>query len=174
MHYEQYIKKIEALPRIIDSIVKSKFIENGIYPTTSNNYHNIGYYHFGDIALLLEQVWDNYLHYVDDFESYRTKNTIVTRSYNEKNNILYLDSIVIGSGNDDMKDRMRLVLNSLPHNMKILNALRDLYYSRRDLDRRVTLIQALANPFHAQIMRGQYRTLCSCCPTHNSSIWDFS
>ena len=35
--YNQYSMNIESLPRIIDSIVKSKFIERGIYPTPSDH-----------------------------------------------------------------------------------------------------------------------------------------
>jgi hypothetical protein len=172
-HYNQYFKSIESLPRIIDSIVKSKFIERGIYPTTSDNYHNVGYYHFGDVAFLLEQVLDNYLHYVNDLPSYRTNNYIAIRSYSKKDDILYLDGLVIGNGNCDQKDQMREALDSIPQIQIILNALRDLCDSRHDLDRRVNRIQTLANPFHIQITRNRYRTLCPCCPTQNASIWDF-
>ncbi len=171
--YNQYSMNIESLPRIIDSIVKSKFIERGIYPTPSDNYHNVGYYHFGDVAFLLEQVLDNYLHYVDDLPSYRTNNYIATRSYSKKDDILYLDGLVIGNGNCDQKDQMREALDGIPHIQIILNALKDLYDGRHDLDNRVSRIQILANPFHIQITRNQYRTLCPCCPTQNASIWDF-
>jgi len=170
--YNQYIKKIDSLPLIIDSIVKSKFIERGVYPTATNNYHSIGYYHFGDVAVLLEQVWDNYLHYIEDLETYRSKNNIVTRSYSENNNILFLDTLVIGNGDRNMKDRMREVLNGLPQAQKILTALRDLRDSRRDLDSRVNSIQTLAITFHTQIRRNRYQTLCPCCPTQDPAIWN--
>jgi hypothetical protein len=172
-HYNQYYKNIESLPHIIDSIVRSKFIEVGVYPTSSNNFQNIGYYHFGDVAHVLEQVWDNYLHFIDNLDSYKSKNRIATGSYSERNNILYLDSLVIGNGEESLRERMQKVMSGLPHNRRILSALSNLLESRRDLDRRVDLIQSLSSPFLTQIRRSNYRTQCPCCPTQNSAIWNF-
>jgi hypothetical protein len=172
-HYNQYHRDIESLPRIIDSIVKSKFIECGVYPTTSNNYHNVGYYHFGDVGVLLEQVWDNYLHYVDDLKSYKAKNNVAIRSYSERDDILFLDGFVIGNGDCDQKDKMREALDGIPCIRIILNVLKDLRDRRLDLDSRVDRIQSLAIPFHTQIRRNHYRTQCPCCPTQNPAIWNF-
>jgi hypothetical protein len=171
-HYNQYLKKIESLPRIIDSIVKSKFIDRGVCPTISNNYKNIGCY-YREVESLLEQVWYDYLHYIGDFSSYIAKNNIAIRTYRVQDNCLLLNGYIIGNGDCGHRDKMREVMNGLPQTQKILNALSDLHDSRHDLDRRIDTIQTLANPFLTQIRRGRYRTLCQCCPTQNPSIWDF-
>lgn len=76
-----------------------------------DNYHNIGYFHFGDVAYVLEQVWDNYLHFIGNLESYKLKNRIASGSYSENNNILYLDGLVIGNGAENMRVEMRDVMN---------------------------------------------------------------
>ena len=101
-HFEQYTQELDSLQCIIDCIVKSKFIKCGIWPTTSDNYQNIGYYHFGDVANLLELVWDNYIYYMDEVKSFNTKNSIVIQTYNTQGDVLKLGNWVLGNG---MKNR---------------------------------------------------------------------
>jgi hypothetical protein len=138
-------KNVESLPLVISSVVKSKFIESGIYPTVSNNYHNIDYYHFGDIDYLLQLVWEDLIYYVDDLASLRTRNNIATLTYSNLGDILKLGNWVIGNGNDAQRATMQEVLNNIPQLQIILNAFRDLRNNKLELDSRVEHIRNLAN-----------------------------
>jgi hypothetical protein len=64
-----HIKNVEALPLIIDSLVKSKFIEVGIYPVKTD-YEEIGYYHFGDVNTELSLAWQTFLNSGRNIESF--------------------------------------------------------------------------------------------------------
>lgn len=40
--FDQYQTKLNSLQRTIDCIIKNRFIQCSVYPTPSNNYHNLG------------------------------------------------------------------------------------------------------------------------------------
>ena len=169
--YKQLLKlhrrRVESLPLVISCIVKSKFIESGIYPTVPNNYHNIGYYHFGDIDYLLQLVWEDLIYYGDDIATFRAKNNIASLTYSSLGDILKLGNWVIGNGNEAQRVSMQQVLSSVPQIHIIINAFRDLRESKLELDSRAERIRNLANPLRTKLVWNQYTTQCTCCPIQN-------
>jgi len=167
-HLELHRRRVESLPLIINSIVKSKFIESGIYPTVSNNYHNVGYYHFGDIDYLLQLLWEDQIYYGDNIVSFRTNNNIATLTYSNLGDILKLGNWIIGNGNEAQRANMQTVLNSIPQIHIIINAFRDLRKNKYELDSRADRIRNLANPLRTKLVWNEYDTQCTCCPSPSS------
>ena len=171
---EFHIKNVESLPRIVDSIVKSKFIECGIYPTHTDNYRKEGYYHFGDIDHLLNvDMCEGFLCSNRDIQSFVRNFNFLGREFSEDEHFLRLGNFVIGRGNEQQRQTMREVLTQIPKNHLILNALNGLMNSKSDLDTRSARIRGMANPLSRSIANLEYRTLCTCCPTQDNIIWNF-
>jgi hypothetical protein len=165
-------RNAEALPRIIDSMVKNKFIEAGIYPVKTD-YERIGYYHYSDVNTQLELTWLTFLNYGRNIESFVRNYNFNGLEFSEYENYLKLGGFVIGRGNDEKRTRMTQVLTEIPRNRFILNAIIDLMNSKIDLDCRKDRIRNMARPFSQSILDREYRTLSDCCPTQDNSIWNF-
>jgi hypothetical protein len=169
-----HIKNVEILPHIIDSTIKSKFIEAGIYPVRTGNYEDIGYYHFGDVNMQLNVTWDNFLTSGRNIEAFVRRYNFNGLQFNEDQGYLKLGGFVVGRGNNEQRIRMRQILNEIPRNHFILNALNNLMNNKLDLDRRAQRIRNMATPLSQAITDREYRTVNrNCCPTHDPSIWNF-
>jgi hypothetical protein len=172
--FRLHTKNVDSLPRIIASMVKSKFIESGIYPTPIDNYKKEGYYHFGDVGHILSvDICEGFLCGDRDVQSFVRNFNFLGHEFSEDERFLRLGSHVIGRGNKQQRDTMRDVLMQIPRNRLILNALNDLMNSKLDLDTRATRIRNMATPLSTSIVNLEYRRLYDCCPTQDSTIWNF-
>jgi hypothetical protein len=171
---EFHIKNVESLPRIVDSIVKSKFIESGIYPTRTDNYKKEGYYHFGDIDHLLNvDMCEAFLCGNRDIQHFGRNFNFLGREFTNKGDILYLGSLVVGRGNAEQRKNMERILKELPGDTLILNSLNDLMNNKIDLENKASHIRNMATPTTKSIANKEYRGLFSCCPIQDEMIWDF-
>ncbi|MGB6532344.1 MAG: hypothetical protein WBF33_29935 [Candidatus Nitrosopolaris sp.] len=171
---EFHIKNVESLPRIVDSIVKSKFIESGIYPTHIDNYKKEGYYHFGDIDHLLNvDMCEGFLCGNRDIQSFVRNFNFLGREFTNKGDILYLGGLVIGRGNAEQRRNMERVIKELPKDRLILNSFNDLMNNKIELENKASHIRNMAAPMTKSIANKEYRGLFSCCPTQDETIWDF-
>ena len=170
--YDQYKTKLKSLQRTIDCIIKNRFIERGVYPTASNNFHGLGCY-IGEVNSLLELVWVDFVTHINNVDVYHRSNNIANRTFVHNGNLLALDGFLIGRGDEQQIRDMETIMRNIPEIRVILDAFRDLRNSRDDLNNRAQLIRDLSQPFSNAIRHNEYQTLCSCCPTQNATIWDF-
>lgn len=125
-----YGENLKALPRIIDAVVKSKFIEEGIYPVKTGNYEKMGYYHFGDVCRQLALTWHNFLSSDRNIQSFIRDYNFNGLQFNEQGDHLKLGDFIIGRGTNEQRRCMRDVLNTIVRNHMILNAFNDLMRSK--------------------------------------------
>jgi hypothetical protein len=170
-----HIKNVESFSLTTNAIIKSKFIEHGIYPTTTDNYEKEGYYYSGEANTQLNLTWMDFLVSSMDIQAF-------TRTYNfgglqftedVDNSLVRLGKFIIGKGNHIQRTNIINIFNSTPRNGLILRGLIDLTNSISDLERWAQRIRNIATPISQSITDYQYRTLTNCCPTHDTSIWNF-
>lgn len=84
-----HIKNVNLLPRIVDSIVKSKFIEAGVFPTSPDNYRKDGYYHFGDVDHVLNvDICEGFLLGDRDVRTFARNFNFLNREFSEDDRFL--------------------------------------------------------------------------------------
>jgi hypothetical protein len=172
--FRVHIRNVKLLPLTVNSIVKNKFIEAGLYPTATDNYRMEGYYHFGDVDYLLNvEICEAFLSGDRDIQSFVRNFNFLRREFSEDEHFLRLDGFIIGRGNAQQRRAMRRVLIEIPRDRLILNALNDLMNSKIDLNNRAARIRNMATPITRQIANNEYRRLCPCCPTQDENIWNF-
>lgn len=110
---------------------------------------------------------------MNNVDIYYRSNNIANRTFEHDDDLLKLDGFLIGRGEEQQRIDMETVVQNIPRIQIILNAFRDLRYSKDDLNNRAQRIKDLSQPFTNAIRRNEYQTLCSCCRTQDTAIWDF-
>jgi hypothetical protein len=169
-----YNRSVESAPRVIESIVKSKFIQAGIYPTDIDNYSKVGYYHFDEVITILDLIWEDFLHSDMNIQSFIKSYNFRGLKYSKYEDILKQGAFIIGKGNDIQRDNMIKVLEQIPKNRLILKAFVDLVNSKSELERRAKRVRDMAASISNLISKHEYKTLCNCCPTQDSNIWNYN
>ena len=154
----------------INNIIKNKCNENGIVPVYDRNFELFGFYYEEDALTVLELIWIGFI----DGENIDTS----FKRYNDfnvsKELRINIAGYVIGRGkNIDEVNKIKNIFESIVKDKFILDSFMNLMNNRQQLLTTINNIKSSAEKFSRLIQQDMYRTLCECCPTKNSNVWNF-
>lgn len=155
---KQHNFMVKQMMYTIESIIKNKFIENGIFPVYDSNYHSIGYYHFQDVSHVLELIWIGFL-------ISRNIETEVRRyDFHITQQLLRIGTFIIARRNDENElTEIQRIFEQVIRDRLILNSFNRLSENRQQLVDRINKIKNAMGNISQAIQENRYNTVCDCC-----------